>query len=560
MDNIKEERVRIDGYLKEKGYLYFNPEFLLIQADTISEKYTVNLQMIVKPDTPPESRIPYNIDKIYIHDDYDLQNYQVDTLNQDPVFLLTKRHNLNFDAFRNGIFLKSGEPYSRADFTQTMRYLNSLPIIRSTNASFSNSDSVNLLNASIFLTKKKQFAYTAEVNTIFRSTNYFGPGVIFSFINRNVRNGANQLRINLRGRFEIQVDDGAINPAYELGLEANYRLPRLHPEFLRRKKGKRIPQTTISAGYNLFNRLDLYRLNSVFASLGYQWNKNKMITHKILPLELTYTQIPESSISDEFRDYLEDNPGVRRSFEEQFVLGIGYEFTYDPPPTATGEFFFRGGLDMSGNFLYAAFSLFDAEKDEQGNYNLFGVPFSQFTRTRLDLRYQFNLNKNSSLVTRFFTGLGIPYGNSEILPYIRQFYVGGTNSLRSFLARSVGPGSEVPPEGFTDLTGDIRLEWNLEYRFRIAGNLHSALFADIGNIWLYNFDPTRPNGVFKFDRFLKELAISSGWGLRWDFDFVVARLDFAYTVRTPYLPEGERWTDEFNLFDPTLNIAIGYPF
>lgn len=132
--------------------------------------------------------------------------------------------------------------------------------------------------------------------------------------------------------------------------------------------------------------------------------------------------------------------------------------------------------------------------------------------------------------------------------------------MRSFIARSVGPGAEKPPEGFNDITGDIRLEWNLEYRFTIKGDFKGALFTDIGNIWLFNEDPTRPDGDFQFDTFLNEIAVSSGFGMRWDFDFVIARLDFAYTLRTPYLPEGERWANGIDIWKPTINIGVGYPF
>jgi len=415
------------------------------------------------------------------------------------------------------------------------------------------------LDAHLYLTKRKQYAYTAEFNTIFRSTNYFGPGIIFSFTNRNVRQLAEQLKINLRGRFEMQIADGQVNPAYELGLDLNYTIPRLRPSFLGALGKNSIPRTTISTGYNLFNRLDLYRLNSVFLDYGYRWSRDDIKSHRFDPIGIIFTQIPESSISDEFRDYLDENPGVQRSFDEQFVVGAGYEFTYDPRHTGKSQFFFRGGIDLAGNLLYGAYKAFNAERDSSGRYNLFGVPFSQFLRSRLDFRYGFNISTNTSLVTRFTTGIGIPFGNSDILPYIKQFYVGGTNSLRSFIARSIGPGSEVPPEGFRDLTGDIRLEWNLEYRFTIAGNLKSALFVDVGNVWLFNKDETRPDGNFEFSTFIEELAVSSGWGLRWDFDFVVARLDFAYTLRTPYLPKGDRW-NKIDLWDPTFNIAIGYPF
>jgi hypothetical protein len=368
------------------------------------------------------------------------------------------------------------------------------------------------------------------------------------------------LKFNLRGRVEVQIVDGKVNPAYEMGLDISYTLPRFYPLFLFNSGKKSLPKTTITTGYNLFNRLDLYRLNSLYANFGYRWSRTDRLSHIFNPIELIFTQIPESSKSPEFLDYLEENPGVQRSFDEQFIVGSSYEFTYQPTTTRRNEFFIRGGIDLAGNLLNGLYSVSGAETDSTGSYTLFGVPFSQYLRTRIDLRYSFGLNARSKLVTRFSTGIGIPLGNSDALPYIKQFYVGGTNSLRSFIARSVGPGTETPPEGYNDLTGDIRLEGNLEYRFTIAGSLKGALFMDAGNIWLYKEDPSRPNGEFHFDTFLKEIAISSGWGLRWDFDFLVARLDFAYTLRTPYLPAGERWATDINFWNPAINIAIGYPF
>ena len=560
LETIMEERERIDRYLKENGYLYFNPEFIYLEADSVSEENTVNLSLKIKPNIPPESRISYSIDNVYSLDDYTLDEYNPDTTNLDPYYFLSTKNDLQPKAIRRGIYLTPGVTYSQSEHSRTLHYLNRLPIIQSASLRFLPGAEKDQLNTMIYLTKRKQFAYTAEFNTIFRSTNYFGPGAIFSFINRNVGGRAEQLRINLRGRFEMQIADGDVNPAYELGLELNYQIPTLKPRLGILKDRSRNPQTVISTGFNLFNRLDLYRLNSTFFDFGYRWSKNDIVSHRLDPLSIIFTQIPESSKSDEFKDYLEENPGVRRSFEEQFVLGMGYELTYDPRPSGRSDFYFRGGVDLAGNLLYGGFGLFNAEKDSAGQYRLFGVPFSQYLRTRLDFRYSFSLSPRNHLVTRFISGIGFPFGNSEVLPYIKQFYIGGTNSLRSFIARSVGPGSEVPPEGFRDLTGDILLEWNLEYRFTVAGNFKSALFVDIGNVWLFNDDPDRPNGVFRFDTFLDELAVSSGVGFRWDFEFVVARLDLAYTLRTPYLAEGERWNKDFNIWKPTFNIAIGYPF
>jgi outer membrane protein assembly factor BamA len=560
LETIIEERKRIDQYLKEHGYLYFNPEFIYVEADSVSEDFMVNLSLKVKPNIPPESRTSYTIDKIYTLDDYALVDYAPDTTNLDPYYFLSMKHDLQPKAIRRGIHLAPGESYSQSEQSRTLRYLNRLPIIQSASLRFVPGDEEDQLNAMIYLTKRKQFAYTAEFNTIFRSTNYFGPGAIFSFTNRNTGGRAEQLKVNLRGRYEIQIADGEVNPAYELGLELNYQIPTLRPRLGFLRRGSMNPQTVISTGYNLFNRLDLYRLNSIFLDFGYRWSKNEILSHRLDPFSIIFTQIPESSKSDAFKDYLEQNPGVRRSFEEQFVLGMGYELTYDPKPAGKSDFYLRTGIDFAGNLLYGAYEIFNAEKDSAGQYKLFGVPFSQYFRTRLDFRYAYSFSPNNRLVTRIVSGVGYPFANSEVLPYIKQFYIGGTNSLRSFIARTVGPGSEVPPEGFRDLTGDILLEWNLEYRFTIAGNLKSALFVDAGNVWLFNEDPDRPNGAFRFDTFLDEIAVSSGVGFRWDFDFVIARLDLAYTLRTPYLPEGERWNKDINIWKPTWNIAIGYPF
>jgi outer membrane protein assembly factor BamA len=560
LELMKEERARIKGYLDENGYIYFNPEFILFQADTVSEENTVNIRISLKPRIPPESRKSYSIGKIVIHDDKDLDNLAPDTLDFDPYLLLTDRNSLAFEAISRGIFLEPGKLYSREDHLQTVRYFGNLPIIRYASIKFTEGDQDTILNPNIYLTQRKRYAYTAEVNTIFRSTNYFGPGVIFSYTDRNANRGAEQFQINLRGRFEMQVSEGVVNPAYELGLEAKYTLPWLYPSFLDKWGKRQLPRTNIGIGYNLFNRLDLYRLNSLYTDIGYKWSRNDIISHSLNPLEIVFTKIPEESKSEDFRAYLEENPGVQRSFDEQFVLGSGYRITYNPAPGDKSQFYFRGGIDLSGNLLNLIYKISKAPTNSSGRYTLGGIPFSQFIRLKTDFRYSFKFGQQASFATRFIAGLGIPFGNSDIVPYIRQYYVGGTNSLRSFLARSIGPGGEPPPKGFNDLTGDIHLEWNLEYRFTIAGSFKGALFTDLGNIWLFNEDPDRPDGHFRFDSFLNQVAISTGWGLRWDFEFVIARLDFGYTMRTPYPLAGERWASDINLLKPVINIAIGYPF
>lgn len=560
LEKVKNERIRIDRELKENGYIYFSPDFILVKADSISGHHQLNTEITVKPETPPESRKAYTIRNVFIHDDVGLEGTLHDTIQRDSYYLISNTKTLRFDALRKGIFLKPGELYARSNSLHTIRYLNELAIFRNTNIKFvpdAESDQVDVM---LHLSQRKRFAYTADFNTVFRSTNYFGPGVIFSYTDRNANRGAQLLKINLRGSFEMQVIEGDFNPAYQLGIDVNYQMPGFFPKLLFNATKKNLPKTNIEAGYNLFNRLDLYRLNSTYGNFGYRWSKTDRMQHSLNILEATFTKLPESSKSQDFIDYLEENPGVQRSFDEQFILGAGYEYTFNPSGRRRNDFYFRGGIDVAGNVLNGLYAATNATKDTLGRYTFLGVPFSQYIRTRVDLRYSFVFTEEASLVTRFSTGVGVPTGNSEVLPYIKQFYVGGTNSLRSFVARSLGPGSEVPPEGYNDLTGDIRLEGNLEYRFKLAGSLKGALFIDAGNVWLFNEDPSRPDANFLFSSFLDEIAISAGWGLRWDFNFIVLRVDLAYTLRTPYLADGERWIGGFNFWRPALNIAIGYPF
>ena len=196
---------------------------------------------------------------------------------------------------------------------------------------------------------------------------------------------------------------------------------------------------------------------------------------------------------------------------------------------------------------------------------LFGSPVSQYFRFRIDGRYYLKTGKEARIATRLYTGIGLPYGNSTVMPYVKQFYAGGTNSIRAFRARSVGPGSYHPPDSLNnvliDQTGEIKMEANVEYRFPIVGYLKGALVTDIGNIWLLNPNQTFPDGEFTFDSFLSQLAFDAGFGFRFDFNFFVFRIDPAIKLKDPSRPEHDRWIlNQLQLKDIIWNFGIGYPF
>jgi outer membrane protein insertion porin family len=219
--------------------------------------------------------------------------------------------------------------------------------------------------------------------------------------------------------------------------------------------------------------------------------------------------------------------------------------------------YFNGNVDISGNVA----GLLTGANAKAGHPKIIlGAQFSQYVKMEAELRYYAKLGTNTILANRIIAGLGVPYGNSTALPFIKQFFVGGNNSIRAFRSRSLGPGTykdSISTAFLPDQSGDIKLEMNTELRAKITGIVHGALFVDAGNIWLYNKDPLKPGGEITKD-FLNQLAIGAGVGLRFDISFLVIRLDVAFPLRVPYLPEGNRWViNKINFGDPVWR---RYPF
>jgi hypothetical protein len=296
------------------------------------------------------------------------------------------------------------------------------------------------------------------------------------------------------------------------------------------------------------------------------------LTHTLKPIDISVTNLADAT--SEFEIFLEENPSIRKSFEEQFIFGSSYNFIINKlGPENPRRYYINFGIDPSGNLISILNNLFNkSEDDNKEPVKIFGLPISQYSRGRADLRYYLNTGKEAYLAMRFFSGVGVPYGQSEVMPYIKQFYAGGTNSMRAFRARSLGPGSYSPPESqenlLVDQTGDIKLETNVEYRFPIVGYLKGALFSDIGNIWLVNEDSLRLGGKFNIDTFYKQLAVGLGFGLRIDVSLMVLRLDWAFPIRIPSKDEGDRWvvrdidllSRDWRKKNLLWNISIGYPF
>ncbi len=581
LDLLKEERTRLNELLKNDGYYYFNEDFLLWEIDsTLNEK--VNVYLKVKEDITSKYLQIYRFNEIYINPQFDLSDSasytNFDTLRVDSVYYLEKDSVFRPEIIVDVIDLEKGGRYTSELHDRTIRKFTGLGPFKFVNVKFEENEQDSLkLDAYINLTPLPKKSLKLEFSLKSKSNNFAGPGFNASFRNRNLLRGAELLTVNFLAGFESQIakNSKGLN-SYEIGGDIELELPRFIVPFnLASSNVKYPPKTLFKIDYRLLSRIQYYKMSSVGAKYGYKWREAITKSHELYPITFNYVQLLDTK--SEFDSILNANPLLRKSFEQQFIFGTSYSYTFDS--RLAGEkknnFYFNIGIELAGNSLRAGARLFNPvnnPKDKQ--YEIFGRPFSQFVRTDITAKYHFKLGEHQKIVSRITGGVGVPFGNSTTLPYIKQFYIGGSNSIRAFQARTLGPGTYNIDKAqqrntlFLDQAGDLKMEANLEYRFDIISFLKGAFFADAGNIWLLNSDTSKPGGKFNAKDFYKEFAVGTGAGLRVDASFFVIRLDWSFPIRKPYFPDGKRWVfDEVKFGDKNwrqdnfvYSLAIGYPF
>lgn len=564
---LKVERERIDIDLKEQGYYNFNPQFLIFEADTNQyDNKKFDLFLRLKKEVPQKSIIPYKINTVNVFPNYTIGEEETgkDTIKlkrknfiQEEEFFKPKR----LEAY---ILLEEGKNYSPQDSRYTSRRLSSIGTYKFVNIRYDeidslSTDSLGILEANIFLSPLKKRALRAELQGVTKSNNFAGPALTLTYSNRNLFHGGEILNLTGKFGYEVQMakgDQTGLN-SIQLGAQADLIFPRLlFPININNQFRYAIPKTKISLGGDYLNRSQLYNLGSVSFAFGYFWNANKYVSHQLNPFSVNYVSLTKTT--EEFETILKENPFLRNSFNQEFIAGLTYSFTYNGmvDEQKQHQFFVNTNLDVAGNTI----DLISGGNDEEPQ-TFFGLEYAQYAKIDVDFRYHLKVGSEQKIATRLFAGQGFAYGNSEVMPFSKQYYSGGPYSVRAFRTRSLGPGSYLPEEGetisFFDRSGNIRLEANLEYRYPIFSFLKGAVFADAGNVWTSSQIENLPGGKFN-SNFLRELGIGVGTGLRVDIQNFVIRFDLAAPVKDPALPEGARW--KFNYKDPVLNFAIGYPF
>lgn len=579
LDQIIAERERIDNYLKNKGYYFFSPDYLLVDVDSTSGNHHVDLYVTVKRETPSKAKHPYTINDIYIYPDYTLSQSgyrrrppRNAELYDSTYYFVDPDHTYRRFALARTMFFKKGGLYNRTSHNNTISQLVGMGTFKFVRNEFVEVDSgrTNQLDVYYYLTPMPKRGLRIELLGKTASV-YNGSELNVNWQHRNAFRSGELLTFTVYGGFETQTG-GNVNlnsSFYRYGIEANLSFPRMIAPFDWQPTRRFVPRTHFTAGYEFLNRRTAYSLNSMRFAYGYSWKENIQKEHELDVLEIAYVQ--PWNITDSYQRQLDTVPPLRHAIEPQLTFGPNYNFTYTNTMDAlrTHTFYFKGGVDLSAN-LYGLIR--GANADAGRTYQVFGTNFSQYVKLEGDFRHYLRLGENSQLVSRAMAGFGYSYGNSRTLPYVKQFFSGGPNGLRAFRARALGPGSYEPEffgedNFFADQTGDIKIELNTEFRAKLASVIHWAAFIDAGNIWLQHSDPNKPGAKFSRE-FLREMAVGAGLGLRFDFTYLVIRTDLAMPLRIPYLARGNRWViNQINFRDPdwrrnnlVFNLAIGYPF
>jgi outer membrane protein assembly factor BamA len=604
-DLLEDERNRIARNLRDDGFFQFSREFIFFEVDSNLNNHQVDILLRINNLVKDQSEINPNdslanpilrhkrflIDQVTI-----LPNFSAVTANEqrsdttiftqrgrrnrpdyDYIFLHSKPLRIRPSVIANHLMIKQGEFFKLSNVEQTYSFLSEMRNYRFINLQFQPTenpisgtfnDTIGFLNASVQLNRSAANAFTVEAEGLNTAGN-LGIASNILYQNRNVFGGAEIFNLRLKGALEVsgetvssEVIERLPFNTLELGAEIGVDFPKLlFPVNIQRLSRNSRPKSSIVAGINFRQRPDYtrYILN---LNYGFEWSETSRKRHFINPVEISSVRVFNDSI---LRANIPDaNPLILSRFRDHFILGLKYTYVYNSQVLGrTQDFsYLRANFESAGNLLNAVAKNLDLSIDDNGSYNVFEIPFSQFVKADVDYRYYRVLDIDQTLVFRVMGGAGVPYGNVRVLPFIKSFYGGGANGLRAWKIYTLGPGSySGTDEVRFDRYGDIKLEANLEYRFKFYSFWHGAFFLDAGNVWFVRQNDQFPGGEFKFSKLTNDLAIGGGVGVRMDFSFFILRVDGAVPFKDPSKPIGNQWISGWPPLDRfNLNLGIGYPF
>jgi outer membrane protein assembly factor BamA len=588
---LDEQRTRIVDLYKNEGYYYFsNDEVSYLADSTLYEKEVILDLFIGSTPEMGQSRkfTPHYLNHFYISvlpgsvpvsSDQSSPGQFADTIRWENHTLYSNSEiRYRPGLFRSLMRMESGSLYRLNDARHTFDSFNRLRQFRFIDIQFSPPamypDS-NVLDSYIRLAPLSKQAFTFDIEGTNTSGNMGVAGNV-NYRHRNVFRGAEVFQINVKGAMERQqrVRDNVTEyfNTREIGAETSLTYPKiLGPEFMVSAFRNLLPKTIFSVGYNYQRRPEYTRTISNI-KFGYDWmtSESRKHTWNLIDFNLVHLYQFDQGFIDFIKDLY-----IKSSFTDHLIFATNYSFVYNTQRQGVYKdyTYIRFNVESAGNMLYALSENLNRqlyrEVDTLGlgtsaYYKILNTRFAQYIKSDVEFRYGYIIDKYNAVVGRAFFGVGLPYGNFDVLPFEKKYFMGGANGIRAWQVRSLGPGTYRQPENaYPNQSSDIKLEANLEYRFKLIGFLEGALFADAGNIWAINEKDNRPGAQFRLNEFYKQLAFGAGTGFRFDFNYFIFRLDVGMKMRDPSQSEYNGWIighrkitgDDFN-----FSFAIGYPF
>lgn len=584
------ERTRISTLLRNVGCYYFRPDYMTYQADTtLVPGGHVAMRLMPVAGMPEVAQKPFYVgnrsfyllgregesptDSLVYKD---LTIYYHDKLRVRPDMLYRW---LNYQGYRRKRQVQDSTGISRLRSMQNLyslyrqtrmqERLANVGIFRYSEMQYVPRDTAfvsDTLDMRVIAALDKPYDAELDFNVTMKSNNQTGPGATFTLTKKNVFGGGENWNVQLKGSYEWQTgkNRSSLMNSYEMGISTSLVFPRI--VFPRMGKHEYdFPATTTFKLYaDQMNRAKYYKLLAFGGNATYDFQPKATSKHSITPFRLTFNVLRNPT--EAFKELQEQNPALYISLRDQFIPAMEYTYTYDNSTLSRkrNPIWWQTTVTSAGNVTSLVYRAFGQPFDEEGK-KLMGVPFAQFLKLNSEFRYHYRINKDQSIASRVAGGVIWSYGNATTAPYTEQFYVGGANSVRAFSARNIGPGGYPPNDQakytYINHVGDIRMEANVEYRFRMVGDLHGALFLDAGNVWLMRKDENRPGGELTLRNFAEQIALGTGVGIRYDMDFLVFRLDWGIALHDPY-DTGKSGYYNIPKFKDSmaLHFAIGYPF
>ena len=599
------ERERITAYLRDQGYYNFSVNNILYLADTLGGDRKVDLQVVIKQylagydargKAIMDNNLVYRLGKINIFPDYDPTEIRsdttllsrLDTLDYRGLNIIyEKRPSLRPRVLRQTVPLYPNYVYNASRVNRAYADLMSLGYFKSTRIAFEEqplaADSSNYVSFIGSSADSTQMLYTREgyltcnilcTPTLRQSvkvdvegsttSSFYGLKATVGYQNRNIFRGAESFDVSFAAGYEfMKAPDARKKRATEFGITAGLTFPRfLAPWHMRRFRNANQPRTKIEVAVNFQDR-PYYARTLSSAGLTYSWTNNRYSSFSLRPVDINVIDMTRP-VDPEFLGSTQ-NKYLINSFQTQFIGGLSFSYSYNNQRKNFGgnATTIRFNAETAGNLIDAVEHAFFAPAAGKDYYTIFGIQYSQYFRTDLSVSRKIMLGDVTALVGHLYGGVAMAYGNSQSVPFDRQFYCGGSNGMRGWTPRTLGQGSVPDPHNdYPVQTGDVKLEANVELRFPIWGMIHGATFFDLGNIWYIRQNPAEysDEAVFHFDRFYRQLGFNTGLGLRFDIKFAVLRLDWGIQLHNPNNPAGERWIHNFKWKNTALNFGVGYPF